>query len=112
MRVDHSDLVDKTDGTQVNRRARSAFDDPDVADRDLETTVEGDDLPSLPPVLLDSALRVERAAAYRAVVDAAYQQYAIDHGDVHQSIAGTAPELLRGSASLDVRLRELPRRMC
>jgi hypothetical protein len=31
----------------------------------------------LPP---DSALRIERSAAHRAAVDAAYRQYAVDHG--------------------------------
>jgi hypothetical protein len=32
---------------------------------------------------MDSALRTERAAAYRAAVDASYRQHAIDHGNAN-----------------------------
>src|ERR1700749_105376 len=58
----------------MGRRGRSAPDDPDAADKDWGNAA-GSDGP------LDSALRTERAAAYRAAVDAAYRQHAIDHGN-------------------------------
>ena len=52
MRIDRSDLADKPDDARMG-------------------------LSAAPP---DSALRIERAAAYRAAVDAAYRQDAIDRG--------------------------------
>jgi hypothetical protein len=62
------------------RHVRSAPDDPDAAGNDQDKTVGGDDPPDSSRASLDSALRIERTAAYRAAVDAAYWQYAIDHG--------------------------------
>jgi hypothetical protein len=75
VRIDRSDLADEPDDARMARRARSAPDNPDAAGKGHGKAVEGDGLP-------DSALHVDRAGAYRATVDAAYQQYAIDHGSV------------------------------
>lgn len=81
MRIDRSDLADEPDDAHMARRARSAPDDPDAAGKDQGKAVRGDDgPPESSPAPLDSALGTERAAAYRAAVDAAYRQYAIDHG--------------------------------
>jgi hypothetical protein len=62
------------------RRARSAPDDPDAAGKDQDKAVGGDGSPDSPSVSLDSALRIERTAAYRAAVDTAYRQYAVPDG--------------------------------
>jgi hypothetical protein len=61
-------------------RPRSAPDDPDAADKDQGKAAGGDGSPDSSRASLDSALRVDRTAGYRAAVDAAYRQYAIDHG--------------------------------
>jgi hypothetical protein len=63
----------------VARDVRSAPDDPDAAGKDQGKAVGGDDPPDSSRAFLDSALRIERTATYRAAVDAAYRQYAIDH---------------------------------
>jgi len=73
VRIDRSDPADEPDGARMGR-ARSAPDDPDAAGKD-RSNAAGSDGP------LDSALRTERAAAYRAAVDAAYRQHTIDHGN-------------------------------
>lgn len=62
MRIDRSDLADEPDRAH---RGNSGGSD-----------VPADSFPSRP----DSALRIERSAAYRAAVDAGYWQYAIDLG--------------------------------
>ena len=80
MRIDRSDLANELDDAPMASRAGSGSDDPDAAVKDHGKAVasEGPSYSSRAP--LDSGLRTERAAAYRAAVDAAYQQYAIDHG--------------------------------
>lgn len=80
VRIDRADLAGEPDDAHTARRAGSAPDDPDAAGKDQGETVCGDALPGSSLVILDSARRMERAAAYRANVDAAYRQYAIDHG--------------------------------
>jgi hypothetical protein len=57
-----------------------APDDPDAAGKDQGKAVGGDDSPDSSRVSVDSALRIERTAAYRAVVDSAYRAYPTDHG--------------------------------
>ena len=81
MRIDRSDLADKPDDTHMApRRTRPTPGDLDAAAKD-QGSAGGSDGPSgssaAPP---DSALGIERVAAYRAAVDAAYRQDAIDHG--------------------------------
>jgi hypothetical protein len=81
VRIDRSDLADKPDDAHMApRRTRPTPGDLDAAAKDRGSAggCEGSpDSPAAPP---DSALRTERAAAYRAAVDAAYRQDAIDHG--------------------------------
>jgi hypothetical protein len=62
------------------RRVRSAPDDPDAAGRDQGKAVGGDGPHDPSRACLDSALRIDRTEAYRAALDAAYRQNAIDHG--------------------------------
>lgn len=82
MRIDRSELADRPGGAHMDHRVRSVPDDPDAADLDQGKAVSGgggdpcDSFRASP----DSALRIQRTAAYRTAVDAAYRQYAIDHG--------------------------------
>ena len=80
MRIDRADLADQPDDAHTARYARSAPDGPNAAGMDQGERVGGGALPDSSPVMLDPAVRIERAAAYRANVDAAYRQYAVDHG--------------------------------
>lgn len=80
MRIDRSDPADGPGDAHMARRARSAPDDPDAAGKDRGTAVSGDGPPDSSPARPDSALRTERTAAYRAVVDAVYRQYTTDRG--------------------------------
>ena len=61
------------------RRVRSAPDDPDAVGKDQGKAIGGDGPQDSSRASLDSALPMDRTAAYRAAVDAAYRQYAIDH---------------------------------
>ena len=79
MRIDRSDVADGPGSAHV-ASVRSAPDDPDAAGKDQGKAVGGDSLPDSSRASVDSALPIERTAAYRAAVDSAYQQYAIDHG--------------------------------
>ena len=63
----------------MDRRARSAPDDPDAAGKDRGNVVGSDGPRNSSPGALDSALRLERAVPYLAAVDAAYRQHAIDY---------------------------------
>ena len=81
MRIDRANLADEPGDAHVGRRAQSAPDDPDAAGKDQgRAAVRSDGLPDSSPASRNSALRIERTAAYRAAVDAAYRQHAIDHG--------------------------------
>lgn len=79
MRIDRSD---QPDDTHMARHVRLAPDDPNAAGKDQGKAVGSDGPHGSFPASIDSALRIERAVAYRAAVDAAYRQYAIDHGHV------------------------------
>jgi Novel toxin 21 len=79
VRIDRSDPADGPGDAHVVRRAQSAPEDPDAAGKDKDKPVSGDGRPESSSAHPDSDLRAERAA-YRAVVDAAYRQYDIDHG--------------------------------
>lgn len=81
MRIDRSDLADGPGDAHVVRRAQSRPDHQDPASKDGGKAVGGDDPPDFSPTRPDSTLRTERTTAYRAVVDAAYRQYAIDRSD-------------------------------
>jgi hypothetical protein len=80
MRIDRSDLADGPGSAHMARRLRSVPDDPDAAGKDQGRAAGGDGRSDSSCVSVDSALRMERTAAYRAAVDSAYRQYAIDHG--------------------------------
>jgi hypothetical protein len=77
VRIDWSGPSDGPGGDLVARRARSAADELDAADRDRGTAVSCDGPSDSSPARPDAALRTERAVAYRAKVDAVYRQYAI-----------------------------------
>ena len=100
MRIDQSDLADAPDSADAAHYARSAFDNQESPGKEKGTTVGGDDpLDSSPPAV-DSAVRIERSTAYRAAVEAAYQQYAIDHGAAaRETAAADVPTGARGPAS-------------
>jgi hypothetical protein len=80
VRIDRSDLADEPGSAHVARRVRSAPDDPGAAGKDQDKAVGADCPPDSSRASLDSALPLDRTAAYRAAVEAAYRQYAIDHG--------------------------------
>ncbi len=80
MRIDRSDLADVPGSADMARRVRSAPEDPDAAGKDQGKAVGGDGPHDSSRVSLESALRVDRTAAYRAAVDAAYRQNAIGRG--------------------------------
>ena len=79
MRIDRSDMTDGPGIADVTS-LWSAPDDPNAAGKDQGKAVGGDSPPDSSRASVDSALQIERTAAYRAAVDSAYQQYAIDHG--------------------------------
>jgi len=81
VRIDRSDPSDGPGDAPAARRARSTLDKPDTATKDRSTAVSGDGPPDSSPTSADTALRTERTAAYRAKVDAAYRQYAINRSD-------------------------------
>jgi hypothetical protein len=81
VRIDRSDPADGPGDVHVARGGGSATDDLDVSGKDEGTAVDGDGPPSSSLDRPDSTLRTERTMAYRAVVDAAYRQYAIDRSD-------------------------------
>jgi hypothetical protein len=81
VRIDRSDLADKSDDARMApRRTRSTPDDMNASAKDQGNTGASDGPPDSAAAPPDSALRNEWAAAYRAAVDAAYRQDAIDHG--------------------------------
>ena len=86
MRIDRSDVADAPGGAHATRRVRSAPDDPGAAGQDQGKAAGGDGPHDSSRTCPDSALRMDRAAAYRAAVDAVYRQYAIDHGYARMEI--------------------------
>jgi hypothetical protein len=94
--IDRSDPADGLGDVHIARRARSATDDLDVTGKGKGAAVDGDDPPDSPLARPDSTLQTERTMAYRALVDAAYRQYAIDRSDAHAE----APERKTASPSV------------
>jgi hypothetical protein len=86
VRIDRSDPADGAGDVHIARRVPSATDSLDATGKDKGTAVDGDGPPDSSPALPDSTLRTERTMAYRAVVDAAYRQYAIDRSDARAEI--------------------------
>jgi hypothetical protein len=81
VRIDRSDLADKPDDAHMApRRSRPTPDDLGAAAKDQGKAGASESPPDSSDALSDSALRIERAAAYHAAVNAAYRQDAIDHG--------------------------------
>jgi hypothetical protein len=81
VRIDRSDLAHKSDDAHMApRRTRPTPDDLDATAKDRGSAGASDDPPDSSTAPPDSTLRIERAAAYRAAVDAAYRRAAIDHG--------------------------------
>jgi len=80
VQIDRSDLADEPGHAHVALRTRSAPDDPQAAGKEVGKAVGSDGLPDS-SASHDPALRIERAATYRAAVEALYRQYSIDHGD-------------------------------
>lgn len=74
MRIDQSDPAHGRGDAHIADGAPSAIDDLDVTGKDRGTAVSGDGSADSFPGRPDSALRIERTLAYRAVVDAAYRQ--------------------------------------
>lgn len=81
MRIDGLDPADGPGNTCGFRPVRSPADDPGAVGKVRDAVAGRDDPSGSRAVVPDSALRVERAAAYRAKVDAVYRQYAISHGN-------------------------------
>ena len=115
MRIDRSDPTDESDGARMDRSARTAPDDPDAGVKHQGKAAWGDGRPGSPGPL-DSGLRIERAAAYRAAVDVAYRQHAIDHSNAqvatpeHETVTLAmrrieAEDPRRHGVSLESRLR-------
>jgi hypothetical protein len=80
VRIDRSGLADKPDDAHLARRSRSTRDVPDAVGKDQGNASGSDSPPDLSPASPEPASRIDQAADYRAAVDAAYRQYAIDHG--------------------------------
>jgi Restriction endonuclease fold toxin 3 len=76
--IDRSDPADGPGDVHMAGRVRLATDDLDVTGKDKGIAVDGDSHSDSSLARPDSILRTERTMAYRAVVDAAYRQYAID----------------------------------
>ncbi len=99
MRIDRSELADEPGSAPMDLYSRSALDDQEIAGWDQGRATGGDVPLDPPPAVVDSALRIERSAAYRAAVDAAYRQYAIDQGA--RNADGLGP-VARETAAADV----------
>jgi hypothetical protein len=100
VRIDRSDLADKPDDTHMApRRTRSTPGDLDTAAKDQGSAGAADGPRGSSAAPPDSAVRIERAAAYRATVDAAYRQDAIDHGYARVEKPNVKRSLRRCAAS-------------
>lgn len=80
VRIDRSDPADGSGDAHIARRARSTSDDPDAPGNNRGRAVTGDGAPNAYPARPNPALRKELTAAHRAVADAEYRQFDIDHG--------------------------------
>jgi hypothetical protein len=74
VRIDRSDLADAPNSADVAYGARSAPDNQETVDRTQDWAADGDGPFDSAPVAVGSALRIERSTAYRAAVEATYQQ--------------------------------------
>ena len=100
MRIDRSDLADAPDSAEVVHYVRSAHDNQESTGRDQRTNFGDDGRLDTSPAAVGSAVLIERSTAYRAAVDAAYRQYAIDHsGAAGVTAAADVPTGARGPAS-------------
>lgn len=100
MRIDQSDLADAPDSAEVPHYVRSAHDNQQSADRNQDTTSGGHAPLDSSPATADSAVRIERGMAYHTAVEAAYRQYATDHGGVAKAVTmADVPTGARGPAS-------------
>jgi hypothetical protein len=81
VRIDRTDPSDGPGNVHMGRRVGSAADNLHVTSKDKGTIEDGGGPPDSSLGRYDSSLRTERTMAYRAVVDAAYRQYAIDYSD-------------------------------
>jgi hypothetical protein len=100
VRIDRSDLADPPDSAEVVHYVRAAHDNQESAGRDQGTNFDGGGRLDSSPAAVDSAVRIERSTAYHAAVEAAYRQYAIDHGGAAgESTVADVPTGARGPAS-------------
>jgi hypothetical protein len=100
VRIDRSDLADALDSAEPVHYVRSAHDNQESAGREQGTNFDGGGRLDSSPAAVDSAVRIERSTAYRADVEAAYRQCAIDHGDAAgETAAADVPTGARGPAS-------------
>ena len=100
MRIDRPVAAEEPEGARMDR-GRPAPDDPDAAGKDRDKAAGSDGPCDSSPYPLDSALRTERAAAYRAAVDAAYRQPVPDRTTA-DTRAGPAQDEHNGRAWDDV----------
>jgi Restriction endonuclease fold toxin 3 len=98
VRIDRSDPADGPGDVYVARGVGLATDDLDVTGKDKGTAVDGDGPPDSSFARPDSTLRTERTMAYRAVVDAAYRQYAIDRSKSPRAADETSAVTRDGAA--------------
>ena len=90
MQIDRSDVADELDHVHMGVRPHPAPDEPDVADTNKADRSDGAPDPS---ASRDSAF-LETTAAYRAAVDAAYRQYAVDQGHAQAKERGLERAIL------------------
>jgi hypothetical protein len=104
VRIDRSDLADKSDHAHMApRRTRSTPDDLDAAAKDQGNAGASDGPPDSSAAPPASASRIEWAAAYRAAVDAAYRQDAVARlasSDAYHNVART-PVLVGNASGLE-----------
>ena len=108
MRIDRADLADEPDSADMARCSWSVPDNQEAAGKEHDRAVARDTPLDSSTAAVGSALRIERSTAYRAAVDTAYRQYAIDHsarnadglGSVaRETAAADVPTGARGPAS-------------
>src|SRR5579863_8383077 len=75
MQIDRSDLADVPRSAHMARSVRSIPDNPDADGKDQGKAADGDGPRDSSRAAMDSALRMDRTAVYRAAIDAAYRQY-------------------------------------
>ena len=101
MRIDRSDLADGPGDVDIVARVRSTADDLDATGKDKDRAVDGDGPSDSSLTRPDSTQQTERTIAYRAVVDAAYRQYAINRSAAGTETAEREPASSAGSSTTD-----------